>query len=424
MRDIVSVVIPAHNYASYLGGAIESALHQGYQPVEVIVVDDGSTDGTPAVLERFAREVLAVHLDGRGVAEARNAGLARAAGAYVVFLDADDLLLPGGLQAQVNRFAQEPAADAVYGEWFACDVRTGISFLGKSPIPADAVIPRILLGNVVTTPSAMMIRRGALEEAGGFNPAVSFTADWDMWIRLGLRGHRFGAVTEPVAIYRIHGASMTQDLASAARDIWYVLDRYFDDPALPPQAQALRDKAYANMSLYLGKLHLEQGDEDGARTHLRRVMELDRDAADAARFYYEIARAIWKRWLLEGARHRSEAAEGMFAFVSALASSRPPVSKRREAAMHLGVALAARRLGDQQYALGQLRLSVRSSWRTVVARRHLSFALRVCTPQRLAAAVRGGLAHLSIGAGATRPVPPLVALVMAARESRATPFLG
>ena len=93
--SLVSIVIPTRNYADYVGQAIRSALHQGYQPVEIIVVDDGSTDDTPAVLREFEGAIQVVRLGGLGVSAARNAGLAQAHGEYVVFLDADDLLVSG-----------------------------------------------------------------------------------------------------------------------------------------------------------------------------------------------------------------------------------------------------------------------------------------------------------------------------------------
>ena len=119
---LVSIVIPTRNYAHYVGQAIRSALDQGYRPIEIIVVDDGSTDATPSILEQFDTAIRVVRLDGRGVSAARHAGLAQAGGDHVVFLDADDLLLPGGLAAQVARLERGPDVDVVAGEWYVCDV--------------------------------------------------------------------------------------------------------------------------------------------------------------------------------------------------------------------------------------------------------------------------------------------------------------
>src|SRR5262245_61687564 len=88
---LVSVGIPTHNYSGYVGRAIRSGLEQGYQPVEVVVVDDGSTDDTPAVIGAFGEAIRCIRLERCGVSAARNAGLCASRGSYVVFLDADDL---------------------------------------------------------------------------------------------------------------------------------------------------------------------------------------------------------------------------------------------------------------------------------------------------------------------------------------------
>src|SRR3990172_8271100 len=98
---LVTVVIPSHNYARYVGDAVQSVLAQTYVPVEVIVVDDGSTDDTLQVLARFGDRIRVLRLPGHGVAHARNAGLRAAMGEFIVFVDADDVLLPDALAAQV-----------------------------------------------------------------------------------------------------------------------------------------------------------------------------------------------------------------------------------------------------------------------------------------------------------------------------------
>jgi glycosyltransferase involved in cell wall biosynthesis len=417
MSSLVSVVIPSHNYAQYLGAAIESTLRQRYHAVEIIVVDDGSTDETPSVLTRFAGRVQVVHLDGQGVARARNAGLARASGAFVVFLDADDLLLRDGVGVLAEYLSQHPDVDAVYGRWYVCDLLVGTSALATSQIPPAEVFPRILLGNVVTTPSAMMVRRPALEAVGGFHPAISFTADWELWLRLARRGHRFGAVLQPVAIYRVHGNSMTGNLTQAARDAWYVLDTYFSDPTLPVEAQALRLPAYFNMSAFLGKLHLEQGDEEGARALLQQALDFRPEAADSVSFYYRIARAMWRGWQFAGKRDVHSAAEAVTRFAVGLTT----VTTSRKAAVHLAVGLLARRAGAQHLALHHLGMAVGSAWRVVAARTNLPIASRICLPQRMVAPVIARLRRLGLRRSFAGPIPQLVSTVMASPHGPAIP---
>src|SRR5689334_12287800 len=151
---LVSIVIPTHNYADYVGGAIRSALGQGYAPVEVIVVDDGSTDDTPAVLRSFGAAIYPLRLDRRGVSAARNAGLAVARGTYVIFLDADDLLMPGGVSAQVEQLERRPDVDAVVGDWYVCDVETRLVRRERTTLREDDALAGLLRGNVFSTPSA------------------------------------------------------------------------------------------------------------------------------------------------------------------------------------------------------------------------------------------------------------------------------
>lgn len=393
--------------------------------MEIIVVDDGSTDDTPEVLARFGGQVRVIHLEGRGVAEARNAGLAGASGDHVVFLDADDLLLPGGLGALARCLGEQPDVDAACGPWYVCDVRLGTSFLVRRPFRWPDFLPRMLQGNLVTTPSAVMVRRRVLEAEGGFNPAVNFTADWELWLRLAVRGHRFRWIPEPVAIYRVHGRSMTADLSQTARDVSYVLDSFFGAPALPPEVLAVRSRAYFAMSVYLGKVYLEHGDAEGAGALLRRAVDLDPAAADSADFYYEVGRAMWRRRQVEGSqRDVGLAIDEAVRFAADLAASAPPVPSTRRAAVHLAAGLVARRAGHQWLALRHLAAALRSSWRAVTTRRHLVAAARICTPLQAAAAVKMGLERAGLRPASRGPVPELVSMVMASPRSPAARVQG
>src|SRR6266850_2420309 len=147
---LVSIVIPTHNYACYVGQAIRSGLDQGYRPIEIIVVDDGSTDATPSVLRQFDAAIRVVRLDGRGVSAARNAGLAQARGDYVVLLDADDLLLPGGVATQVAQLEHRPDVGAVAGEWYVCDVESETVHRARSSLKDDDVLSHLLRSNIVS----------------------------------------------------------------------------------------------------------------------------------------------------------------------------------------------------------------------------------------------------------------------------------
>jgi glycosyltransferase involved in cell wall biosynthesis len=197
----VSVVIPAYNRADLLPRAVDSALAQTVDDIEVIVVDDGSTDDTLAVLERYDDDRLCVleHGTNRGVSAARNTGIESAAGEYVAFLDSDDYWRPGKLAAQLS------ALDGRSGGWIAayCDSdRDGTTRLGwvrdtledrvralstpTGPVEGGTdLAAEILLMRLEFGPgSTLLVERSALEAVGGFDESLAIYEDWDLAIRL------------------------------------------------------------------------------------------------------------------------------------------------------------------------------------------------------------------------------------------------
>jgi glycosyltransferase involved in cell wall biosynthesis len=406
----VSVVIPAHNYGRYVGAAVESALSQAGRPVEVIVVDDGSTDDTPQVLQEYGKRIRVRRLDGRGVAAARNAGLAAAQGEYILFLDADDLLLPGSLHALAGSLDAHPAVDAVYGSWFYCDPAGGRAFIVRSPVRDGRVLPALFRGNIVHTPSAMMLRRRRLVEAGGFDDRLSFTTDWEMWLRLAVRGARFAAVPRPVAIYRVHAASMTRDLDRASRDVWSVLDRYLGDPTVDPALQAVRSGAYYSMGLYLAKLRLEAGDSAGAVTELRTALAHRPQRALSPDLYYSLSRAIRRHELRAGSPRPAAVLSRTRDLAERLSPA--PAPAEVHTAVHLGTALMLRHNGEYWAALRTLAAAFRLSGRTVIARKHLPIIARIFLPPQVPRAIAAlrGLPR--------QPLPDLVTAVMAEEAAR------
>jgi glycosyltransferase involved in cell wall biosynthesis len=158
-EPLVSVVIPAYNAERFLAEAIESVLRQEHRPLEVVVVDDGSTDATSAVAARF-EEVRCVRQENLGQAAARNGGVELAQGELLAFLDADDVWLPHKLALQLEALGADPALEMVFGhaeQWV--DARPGVEI---PPVPEERrVLPARL-------PSALLIRRAAFERAGTF----------------------------------------------------------------------------------------------------------------------------------------------------------------------------------------------------------------------------------------------------------------
>jgi glycosyltransferase involved in cell wall biosynthesis len=222
---LVSVVIPCYNQARFLGEAIESVLSQSYRAFEVIIVDDGSTDNTSEVASRYVDAYPMVHLirqENRGLAGARNRGLAEAKGEYVVFLDSDDRLLPHALEVGVKHLKEHAECAFVSGHYrnIAADGGPG-STPGRPPVEGDHYLA-LLRDNYISMPAVVMYRQWVFGEVGGFDGSVDAAADWDLYLRVARRFavHHHGEV---VAEYRWHGSNMTADPALMLRSTVRVL---------------------------------------------------------------------------------------------------------------------------------------------------------------------------------------------------------
>ena len=232
-RSPVSVVIPCYNQARFLAAAIRSAKTQPVQALECLVVDDGSTDDTAAVARSEGATLLMQ--PNAGVSAARNSGLAAATGELVVFLDADDELVPGSVALSAVELERAADAAAVVGRCEAMDSE------GRPlPVQYDRIDPARLYQewlpkNFVWTPGAAIFRRDALRAIGGFPRRLGPAADYAVYLRLA-RTERVRFVDVPLVRYRMHGSSMSSDPAVMLRATLAVLrrERHETDPALRP----------------------------------------------------------------------------------------------------------------------------------------------------------------------------------------------
>ena len=207
----VSVVITCFDQGEYLGEAIESVLEQDYLNVEAVVVDDGSGDDSPAVARQYAG-VKYVRQPNQGLPAARNAGIEESHGKYIVFLDADDRLLPGALTAGVRCIRAHPECAFVSGG-YCCIDETGR--IVKQPAPAcvdEDHYLSLLQGNYIGMHGAVLYQRAMLTAEGGFRTALPACEDYDMYLRLARLYPVFCHQTV-VAEYRIHATSMSADVA-------------------------------------------------------------------------------------------------------------------------------------------------------------------------------------------------------------------
>jgi glycosyltransferase involved in cell wall biosynthesis len=203
----VSLVITSYNHGQFLAEAIESALSQTRRFHEVLLVDDGSTDDTAAVAARYPQAQY-IRQENRGLAAARNAGLRRAQGAFVVFLDADDYLHPEAVEAGLKCFGANPKASFVYGRY--CNVKASGEALAVEPLHACGQEPYLefLRGNCIGMHATVMYRRSAPIAVGGFREELKACEDYDMYLRIARQGE-VACHEVVVAAYRRHAGNMS-----------------------------------------------------------------------------------------------------------------------------------------------------------------------------------------------------------------------
>lgn len=208
----VTIVIPAYNYAEFLAEAIDSALAQTHPVIEVLVVDDGSTDETPHLLEGYADRIRVVTQDNLGLAAARNTGLREASHELVAFLDADDRLLPhmvGLLQGTLSLVGQEYALVAACHAYIDASGRPLAKAMRGPAETGEITRADLLLANRFA-PSTVLARRDALLALGGFDEDLPRVEDRDLWLRLA-EHRRLMQVPDALAEVRLHFRNMSKD---------------------------------------------------------------------------------------------------------------------------------------------------------------------------------------------------------------------
>ena len=208
-QPTISVLIPAYQAARFVGTAIESALAQQPTPHEVLVCDDGSTDDTLAVIRRYQPQVIALSQPNGGEASARNALWRAAKGDYVAYLDADDIYLPGRLEAVLRLLADDPSLDIVTTDAYLMleGQPVGRRYEGEQRFAETDQRKAILRGNFIF--GHAIVRRSLLESVDGFDEDIRYATDWETWIRLILAGGKAALVPEPLAEYRLHATAMS-----------------------------------------------------------------------------------------------------------------------------------------------------------------------------------------------------------------------
>jgi glycosyltransferase involved in cell wall biosynthesis len=255
-HPLVTVITPTYNRAGdYLAETIESVLAQDYPHFEYIVLDDGSTDHTPQLLEEYGDRIIRERHANMGVIRTVNKGFRMARGEFITVANSDDPALPGWLSAMIAHLQHHPEALAAYPDWLMIDENSQ----PLRPIQAyDYSYADMLRWHHCLPGPGTVLRRRALELEPGYDPDFPYTFDFAYYLRLGLRGSMM-RVPQVLATYRSHTGTITQSQASeqTVREHIRILDDLYARPEMPAEGQRVRAEAYSAAYYIAGTQCLE-----------------------------------------------------------------------------------------------------------------------------------------------------------------------
>jgi tetratricopeptide (TPR) repeat protein len=287
----VSFIVPNYNHARYLGQAIRSALAQTYQNIEIIVVDDGSTDESRSVVEPFVAEsgerVRYIYQQNAGLSAARNTGVQAACGEYIALLDADDMLEPTYAERLLAALAQCPGADGAYcGFRFVDEDSRSLPRTERRTVAPELLFASLLNGNY-WVPVSLLARRACYTALGEFDTSLRACEDWDVWLRFA-RCYRLIGVDEVLVRYRVVSGSMSTNPTRMIENRLAVLRKHLGDR---PNSfgRTTVHQAYARAYLRSAVEYLRVGHDESAYRSLINVVELAPHFLMDRATYYELA---------------------------------------------------------------------------------------------------------------------------------------
>jgi glycosyltransferase involved in cell wall biosynthesis len=294
----VSVVIATYNTAKYVGAAVRSVLDQSAGEPEVIVVDDGSTDETAAVLGEFAGEprVRCIWQENQGQTKAKNRGIRECRAPIVGFCDADDEWGPGKLELQLPAFAA-PEVGVVYSrEERFTEGASGRKVVNYTPerCYSGRVTEPLFIENFVPFGTGL-VRRSLLEAAGGFDERYRMSIDWDLWLRLSLKCE-FHFIDEVTYHYRIWDGQMSHDWRGRYHDAIRIMENFLAEHPEAVSPACIR-RAWAHTYVHRGRARVAMDKQFAAGfADIARAVFRDPGYADAWRMKAWIVREWWRGW--------------------------------------------------------------------------------------------------------------------------------
>jgi glycosyltransferase involved in cell wall biosynthesis len=282
----VTVICPTYNAAAFIEPTIQSVLHQTYRDFEFIVVDDGSTDHTKQVIEKYANKIRYVYKENGGQSSSRNAGIRIAQGKYIALIDHDDLWLPNKLELQVQEIAKSDSTGLVTCSCtgFRDGKDTGTHTPRINSLNRKQLIKRLLLGNVIGSCSTILVRAECFQKLGFFDESLRMAEDWDLYLRIA-QSYDIRCVEQPLVRYRWHNRNYSN--ASAEINLsneLTVLGKMFKQPRFKHK-RLLRARAFGHSYFCAAWMFCEAGQIRPGRECFWRALSEDPTCIRTRRFW-------------------------------------------------------------------------------------------------------------------------------------------
>ncbi|HED36471.1 MAG TPA: glycosyltransferase [Gammaproteobacteria bacterium] len=255
---LVSVVIPAFNSEKYITECIDSVLNQSYKNTEILIIDDGSTDGTVNIVSGYINDKIKLfHQKNSGSGAARNHGVKQASGEWIAFIDADDIWLPNKLEKQLGLCSNHIWSHTdlyFHGDVYPKHTKT-TEFTEKH---SGFILKNLLVENSIGT-SSVVIKKKTFDEYGGFDTNLRALQDWDLWLRVAEK-HQVCYFDEPLVYYRVHSSSVSRNVRKTWPYHFYLINRIFSQKGIANNLQELKYEALSRSSKICSQIAEQEGD--------------------------------------------------------------------------------------------------------------------------------------------------------------------
>jgi len=270
---LVSIIIPTYNRAHYLYKTIESVINQTYSNLEIIIIDDGSTDETKSVVDKFCDKRLKYFFQkNSGVSVARNNGIRRATGEYIMFLDSDDTILPTKIEEQVKFMETHPDIDCVYCWWQYIDAAGSLLGEGCATYRGN-ILEKIIEWNFAPIHS-YLFRYKCFRNISGFKRGIEGVEDWDLLIRFAAKGYIFDFIPKILVQYRMHQKNITNEIDTILKNQIHMLNENFSCLDLPESIKKKGSYTYFLVYIHACSLYYRNGQYEKASKHFSEAIRI------------------------------------------------------------------------------------------------------------------------------------------------------